>query len=346
MDYESFYESLKYHLQKKGHGGQSLICRHTDIPRSYLSRIMRRGRRAGVKTQRKIARFFGFGLEEFVEIGRRITLGENPEEAVDLLQGLPEEHLLQRLTEAVRKEVVTSRLLDRTQLLYEDIVENSMQMIIRFNNRLMISFVNRASAAMTGLSRAKLMSMNLMDLFREECHADFAGRVAGLSSDGGVFSMEVQERFSDRWIYLTVSIFPEVVGDKDAGQLVGFDITERKKLEDKLRFIQHGVEMSYVPTLWIGNNGELIYVNKAVCELLGYTKKQLERMHVWDINPLIPRESWVDKWVWFESEENVLFKGQYRKKSGEIIPVEFQVSNLKYPDGRRYNVVFVKTLGT
>lgn len=344
MDYESFYESLKYHLQKKGHGGQALVCRHTDIPRSYLSRIMRRGRRAGVKTQRKIARFFGFGLEEFVEIGRRVTLGENPEEAVDLLQGLPEEHLMQRLTEAVRKEVVTSRLLDRTQLLYEDIVENSLQMIIRFNNKLMVSFVNRAGAEMTGVTRSELMSMNLMDLFSDEYHEVFAGRVDELRGGGGVFSMEIRDRFSDRWIYLTTSVFPEVAGDKDAGQLVGFDITGRKKLEDRLRFIQHGVEMSYVPTLWIGNNGELIYVNKAVCKLLGYTKKQLEKMHVWDINPLIPKESWADKWGWFESEENVLFKGLYRKKNGERIPVEFQVSNLKYPDGRRYNVVFVRTL--
>ena len=65
MDYECFYESLQYHLKKKGHGGQALICRHTAIPKSYLSRIMKRGRNAGGKTQRKIAQFFGYGLDEF-----------------------------------------------------------------------------------------------------------------------------------------------------------------------------------------------------------------------------------------------------------------------------------------
>ncbi len=70
MDYASFYESLQYHLNKKGHGGQAMICRHTDIPRSYLSRIVKGHRNAGTRTQRKIARYFGFEIEEFVEFGR------------------------------------------------------------------------------------------------------------------------------------------------------------------------------------------------------------------------------------------------------------------------------------
>ena len=26
MDYENFYESLRYHVGKKGHGGQALVC--------------------------------------------------------------------------------------------------------------------------------------------------------------------------------------------------------------------------------------------------------------------------------------------------------------------------------
>lgn len=471
MDYESFYESVKYHLGKKGYGGQALLCRHTDIPRSYLSRILGGGRKAGVKTQRKIARFFGYGHEEFIEVGRRITLGEDPEQTVDLLQNLPEEHLLQRLTEAVRKEMVTARLLNQTQVLYENIVENSRQMIVRFDANMVVTFANHACEQMTGLDRSELLKQNWQDLVQDTFRAELSERVEELLGVGGSFSMELPVRFNNRWLYLTVTVFPEGVGGRDKGQVVGFDITkevlirrkleenerdldaiyngspdmmasvdaatghiikcnqtmceklrykhdrivhasifsfchasslkharkvfqdvlkkkeirdqeialrksngellpvllnmtairdaggriiasncvlrdqtERRKLIDRLRFIQHGVEMSYVPTLWIGSEANIVYVNKAVCTLLGYTRKELERMYVWDINPLITREDWPEKWAWFQAEESVVFAGQYKTRDKTTLPVEFQVSNLKYPDGRRYNVVFVKPL--
>lgn len=471
MDYESFYESLQYHVNKKGYGGQALICRHTDIPRSYLSRIMKKGRKAGVRTQKKIARFFGYGLEEFIEVGRRITLGEDPERTTDLIKDLPEEHLIQRLTDAVRKEMVTAQLLNQTQLLYENIVENSRQLIARFDGNMDMSFVNQACVEITGLSRRELLHHNWKNFVRENYHDELIDKVERMRETGGSFSMELLGQYNRRWIYLTVTIFPPGIGGKDKGQLVGFDITEevltrrkleeserdlnliyngspdmmasvdagtgviqkcnrtmgdklgyeqdqitnasifsfchesnvqeardifrdfmknneikdrelvlqkkngdslpvllnvtamynakgkiiasncvlrdlteRRKLVDRLKFIQHGVEMSYVPTLWIGNKANIIYVNNAVCKLLGYSKEELEEMRVWDINPLITREAWPDKWDWFQAEENVVFAGQYKAKDETIIPVEFQVSNLKYPDGRRYNVVFAKPM--
>jgi PAS domain S-box-containing protein len=344
IDYENFHEALLHHLNKRGHGGQALVCRHTGIPRSYLSRITKKERRAGAKTQRKIAKFFGLGLEEFAEIGRRITLGENPDAAVDLLNGMPEELLLQRLTTAVRKEIATSRQLDRAQLLYEDIVENSRQLIVRFDREFKVSFVNRAGERLTGQERAALLGLPWAELIQEEYRAELAGKIAELMKSGGSFSLEAPERFKRTWLFLNVTIFPEDSGEGDKGQLVGFDLTERNQLLDRLRFIQHGVEMSNVPTLWIGDQAEIVYVNRAVCALLGYSRKELEAMHVWDINPLIPKESWPERWAWFEREENVVFGGQYRTKAGTIIPVEFRVSNLKYPDGRRYNVVFVRPL--
>lgn len=344
MDYESFHESLKYHLQKKGHGGQALVCRHTGIPKSYLSRIVKMDRRAGLKTQTKIARFFGFGLEEFIEIGRRLTLGEDPEQSADLLKILPEEHLLQRLTEAVRKEIATARMLNRAQLLYEDIVENSMQLIIRFDAKFKISFANRAAELMTGLEWSQLLKLEMKKLVHKGFRAGLMEKINAVYGNGGSFTMEVTNPSGTRWLYITITVFQGDVGGKDKGQLVGFDITEKKKLEDKLRFIQHGVEMSYVPTLWVASDAGIVYVNQALSKLLGYSKEELLTMHVWDINPLIPKKTWRKTWKWFATEEKVVFAGQYKKKDGEIIPVEFQVSNLEYPDNRRYNVVFVKTM--
>ena len=343
-EYENFHEALLHHLKKRGHGGQALVCRHTGIPRSYLSRIVKKERQAGTKTRKKIAKFFGLGVEEFAEIGRRITLGENPDGAVDLLRGMPEDALLERLTSAVRKEIATSRELDRAQLLYEDIVENSRQLIVRFDRNLKISFVNRAVEKLTGQERSALLGLPWPELIQKDYRKELSARIAALLKIGGSFSLEVPEKFNRTWLYLNVTIFPAGQSDTDRGQLAGFDLTERNQLLDRLRFIEHGVEMSQVPTLWISAEAEIVYVNRAACSLLGYRREELEAMHVWDINPLIPKSSWKKKWAWFEKEENVVFSGQYRTRKGKIIPVEFRVTNLKYPDGRRYNVVFVRPL--
>ncbi|MEE8541762.1 MAG: PAS domain S-box protein [Desulfobacterales bacterium] len=378
---------------------------------------------------------------------------------------------MQRLTDAVRKEVRTAQLLNRTQLLYENIVENSRQMIVRFDENMNVSFVNRAFEQMTGQDQAKLILSNWKYLVHEKYHEDLLRGIKELGDAGGSFSMEMDGKLSKGWLYLTITLFPEYIGGNDKMQWVGFDITEevvirrkleeserdlnaiyngspdmmasvdtrtglvtkcnrtlcmkleyeyeeivkkpfkklfhkssleevnklfqvflktgeiidreltlrkkngdpllallnvtairnndekliagnyvlndlteRNKLLDKLRFIQHGVEMSYVPTLWIGSNANIVYVNKAVCNLLGYAKEELKTMHVWDINPLITEKDWPEKWAWFETEESVVFAGQYITKDREIISVEFQVSNLTYPDGRGYNVVFVKNM--
>ena len=345
MDYESFHEALKYHLRKRGHGAQALLCRHTDIPRSYLSRIVTGGRRAGAKVQRKIAHFFGMGLEEFVEFGRRLALGENPEAAHDLMQGMDEEQLLERLTAAVRKEMAITRQLDRAQLLYESIVENSRQLILRFDARGRISFANRGAARLLEREREELMDREWLRLMEDKFQREQASRIQNLGDQGGTLAQEVRTRedYGGRWLHLTVTLFPRQGGEEDLGQVVGFDITDNKKLLDRLIFIQHGVEMSAVPTLWVADDASIVYANRALCRLLGYSRGELENLHVWDINTMIHKESWAEKWAWFEAEENVVFDGLYRTKTGKAIPVEFRVSNLKYPDGRRYNVVFVKT---
>lgn len=342
IDYDNFFESLKYHVGKKGHGGQALICRHTDIPTSYLSRILKKNRRAGLRTQKKISKFFGFDLEEFVEMGRRITLGEDPESAVDLLKNHPVDHLMQRLTEAVRKEIVTANLLSRTQLLYEDIVENSRQIIARFDSRQKITFANRACGHLLGIDRSILINVDWKFLFNADYHPRLIEETEKVLAAGGTFSLEVPLHALDIWVMLTVTLFPQHLEGQDLGQLVGFDITEKKKLVDRLHFIQHGIDMSFVPTLVIGDSANIIYVNQAVCNLLGYSQEELAKLKVWDINPLIPEDSWRQKWAWFEKKQNIVFDGEYRTKTGDIIKVEFHVSNLKYPDGRRYNVVLVK----
>jgi len=238
--------------------------------------------------------------------------------------------------------MATARILGRTQLMYESIVENSRHIILRFDTNWRLTFANPAAAKLFALNRTALVGKDLFSLVDKKYWQQLRQQLQLHRAAGGTFSMEIEAALHQRWLSIDVTIFSQKTGE-DQGQLAGFDITDRKQLMDKLFFIQHGVENSYVPTLWIGADASIAYVNEAVISLLGYTREELLRLRVWDINPLIPEGSWKEKWAWFQTHGKVTFSGQYRTKEGAIIPVEFQVSNLEYPDGRRYNVVFVKT---
>ena len=340
MNHHYFLEALKYQLKKKGHGAQSLVCRHTGLPRSYLSRIVNGKRCAGKKTQHKIAGFYGFSINDFNELGRRISIGEDPDSATDLFNNLGEDELINRLSEAIKKELTTSFLLNKTQYLYENIVESANLLIARFDDRFHISYANKAFQNLPGTSFQTLQGFHWKNLLRHEFHAQYERELAKLS-DGSSFSMEVQTPYNNDWIYLTVTLLSARLSAGDRVQWLGVDITARKELIDQLHFIKHGVEMSYVPTLWVSENAEIVYVNQAVCKLLGYSKEELTKLHVWDINPMIPRDIWEEKWAWFQQEKDVTFPGEYKTKTGELLDVEFRLSNLVHPDGRRYNVVFV-----
>jgi PAS domain S-box-containing protein len=115
---------------------------------------------------------------------------------------------------------------------------------------------------------------------------------------------------------------------KDAnGKVMGVlsmvqDITEKTKVEEALKLTQFSIDTAMDPIMWIDSNGKIIYSNKALSELLGYTPEEISNLSVHDFDINFPKEMWEQMWREIIEKEHDSLETKYKTKTGELIFVE------------------------
>jgi len=121
------------------------------------------------------------------------------------------------------------------------------------------------------------------------------------------------------------------------------DITGRRKAEEALQFTQFAVERSSEAAFWMASDARFIYVNKAACHNLGYSREELLKMTVHDIDPDFPKEIWSEHWADLKRQGSFVMESHHRTKDGRILPVEISVNYLEF-DGKEYNCAFARDI--
>jgi PAS domain S-box-containing protein len=124
---------------------------------------------------------------------------------------------------------------------------------------------------------------------------------------------------------------------------VGIDITERKRVEEELRFTKFSIDHMTEAAFWIGPDARFIYTNEAACRSLGYTRDELLSMSVHDIDPNFPKETWPEHWRELKTRRFLTFESRHRTRDGRIFPVEITINYLEY-NGREYNFAFARDI--
>ncbi len=121
------------------------------------------------------------------------------------------------------------------------------------------------------------------------------------------------------------------------------DILCRKQVEKNLRFTQFVVDHLADAAFWMDSEGRFIYVNQASCDKLGYSREELLKMTVADIDPLFPRDAWPANWNKLREMKHHVFESLHKTRDGRIFPVEIQ-DNLIEIDGREFNCALVRDI--
>ena len=124
---------------------------------------------------------------------------------------------------------------------------------------------------------------------------------------------------------------------------IGLDVTEQRRAEQALRLTQTAVDRSADMAFWIDQSARFLYVNDAACQQLGYTREELLRMTVADIDPNYQIETWPVHWEELRRNGRLRFESRQRTKSGEIYPTEI-VANFVTLEDREYNFAFVRNI--
>lgn len=151
-----------------------------------------------------------------------------------------------------------------------------------------IVYVNDIFAAVTKYSKEELTKMNILDIFPEEDRQKVAEKLKRASEEKVFYEARYMTKDGDiRWTY-GFSKPIEISGKYVLSNWL--DITRQKEIEEKLReselFFSKLVDESLAPVYIIRDR--LLYVNKAIEDLTGYTRDELLSMD--PINQLVHPE--------------------------------------------------------
>jgi len=107
--------------------------------------------------------------------------------------------------------------------------------------------------------------------------------------------------------------------------------------------IQFAIENASDAALWMKEDGRLIYVNRATCRWLGYSKEELLGMTIHDIDPRHRIENWSRHFDFLKKKGSHSFESIYRTRDGRDFPVEVTSNCLEF-DGEGYICAFVRDI--
>lgn len=189
--------------------------------------------------------------------------------------------------------------------------------------------VNRAAVQHYGYSPGEFQGMKILSMSPEEDvpllrkrlvqsnPTDYSGPWRHVKKDGTVITVEVTGH-------------PLLFTGKQYRIVIINDITERKRIEDALKFTQFAVDRAAVGIFWMGRDGRLKYVNDEACKRLGYTREELLNMTVHVIDPHYYLDTWQEHWDNVATLESVTFESLHRTKEGNTFPVEITENYMEY----------------
>jgi PAS domain S-box-containing protein len=126
------------------------------------------------------------------------------------------------------------------------------------------------------------------------------------------------------------------------GELVEERTAELATANAQLRETEFAMDQSSIAMHWVdAASGRLLRVNDAACRMLGYSREELLRMRVWDIDPAVGEERFNQLAATLRPQDGTRFDSTQRTKAGAVVPVELNLYCREAPGRERYFIVFI-----
>ena len=121
------------------------------------------------------------------------------------------------------------------------------------------------------------------------------------------------------------------------------DVTEHKLAEQKIALLNLALDHVRESAFLIDEQARFRYVNEEACRILGYTRDELLRLGVMEVDPDWPEEKWPLHWAALKEHGSLTFEGRHRTKEGRSFPVEVNANYFEH-EGRSYNLALVRDI--
>lgn len=263
----------------------------------------------------------------------------------EIRKRLAAEEATRKLNEELENKVRerTNQLQDMNILLEEEIIEkikteyelsqerfftdalfNSVPGIIYlYDDRNKLMRWNKKHEEVTGYSSHELAQMDLFawyqgDKASQEAVREGLGKVV-LNGFGDAEAYLQKKDGSKIPMYFTAC--PVIIEGKQYFAGIGIDMTERKRMLERLEKYQVLAEKANDAMLFVDKEGNILEVNDAATRIYGYTYQEFSSLNIFALRP---REKAVDVLEQMESADNkgVLFETVHYRKDGSLLNVE------------------------
>ncbi|WP_321505439.1 PAS domain S-box protein [uncultured Methanoregula sp.] len=224
----------------------------------------------------------------------------------------------------------TEQELQRSEDRYRSIVNDQIEMIMRFTPDGTITFANESfrSFFVPRMSPQEIERMNVRELLRRGNVKKDMRFLAPLTPASP--TREIEQAIPDMtgkicWQHWSVRALFDKAGQPVEYQVVGHDITGQKRAEEERNRFGHILDSS-VNELYIFDPETLkfIEVNLGARKNLGYSLEELRTLTPLDIKPEFTKESFETLVVPLRGgeREEVVFTTTHKRKDGSLYPVE------------------------
>lgn len=140
---------------------------------------------------------------------------------------------------------------------------------------------------------------------------------------------------------------------EDKGNIVNFlefrNIDKKKKADlalfeakEILEITQNSVNNATDSIFWLETNGDFVYTNNATIDMLEYSKEELLKMNIFEVDSAFSENLWRNYWT-DSKKEIIRFESIYKTKTGKEITVDVSINNFNI-EKYDYYFVFVRDI--
>ena len=121
-------------------------------------------------------------------------------------------------------------------------------------------------------------------------------------------------------------------GDLELNCTFYTDITEKKKIEEKLKLVDFTFRHATTAILLINDDNTIYDFNEAMPFMMGYTKEEFKNITLLNLDPYKNKEGWATLWANLKTMKALELQRKLKQKDGKLIDVEMSINLIKYGD--------------
>jgi diguanylate cyclase (GGDEF)-like protein/PAS domain S-box-containing protein/putative nucleotidyltransferase with HDIG domain len=272
-------------------------------------------------------------LEEInAMLEEEITKRQKAEEKIKKLNEELENKVIERtnqlqelntiLEEEIIEKIRAENELNKERFFTDALFNSAPGMIYLYDDRSNLVRWNKNHEEMTGYSSEELVCMNLLDWYKGDKTSQTAV-IEGIkrANQNGFGDAEANLQKKDGTkipMYFTAS--PVTIEGKQYFAGIGIDITEQKRMHERLQKYQILAEKANDAMLFIDKEGNILEANDAAIRIYGYTYEEFSSMNISDLRH--SNESYIIEQMELGDKEGIIFETVHYLKDGTSINVE------------------------